>query len=112
LARSGIEARVLNMHTVKPLDTETIQHAARDTQALLTLEDHQVHGGLGSAVAEYVVQNHPQTSMKILGVSDTFGQSGNGEELLDYYGLGVNDIVDAAVQLMRHKQVLRATMNI
>jgi len=86
LEARGIEARVLDFPTVKPLDTAAIQLAAEETGAIITVEEHSVNGGLGAAVAEVVVQNHP-VPMKILGFPDEFVPSGSSAELFDYYGL-------------------------
>lgn len=108
----GISTRIVNMHSIKPLDTAAIDSAARSTQAILTLEDHQVHGGLGGAVAEYLAQQQPMAVLKIMGVQDSFGQSGSSDELLDFYGLGVTDIVAAVIELMQRKQAAHASMNI
>lgn len=92
LAKENISARVINMHTIKPLDTEAILSAAQETGKIITVEEHQQAGGLGSAVAEFLGQHHP-TPLKIIGVNDTFGESGESEELLEKYGLGVSEIV-------------------
>jgi len=104
--RSGISVRVLNMHTIKPLDNHALQSACSETQALLTVEDHQAAGGLGSAVAEFVVNQAPYPPLRILGVSDAFGQSGVGEELLDLYGLSTDAIVQAGRDIL--DQAVRA----
>ncbi|NPD46266.1 MULTISPECIES: transketolase family protein [unclassified Lentimicrobium] len=102
LKEEGVNARVINMHTIKPLDEETIIKAARETGAILTVEEHQIHGGLGSAVAEVVSQNHP-VKMKIMGMPDCFGESGQPEELLDKYWLTSKYIIGQAIQLFRLK---------
>lgn len=102
LKEEGVNARIINMHSIKPLDEETIIKAARETGAILTVEEHQIHGGLGSAVAEVVCQNHP-VKMKIMGMSDCFGESGQPEELLDKYWLTSKYIIGQAIQLFRLK---------
>lgn len=94
LKEEGIEVRVIDMHTIKPLDEEIIVKAAEETGAIVTAEEHTVIGGLGSAVAEVLVQKCP-TKMKIVGVQDTFGESGKPGELLAKYGLTAEDLVKA-----------------
>jgi transketolase len=99
LKKQGISARVINMHTIKPIDKEIIINAAKETKGIITVEEHQIHGGLGSAVAEVVVENHP-IPMKIIGVKDTFGESGSGPELLEKYGLTSKQIIKEAINLL------------
>lgn len=91
LASQGIQASVLNMHTLKPLDTESIIQAAKDTKRIVTLEEHSIFGGLGAAVAEVVVQNEP-VPMKILGILDEPAIAGKSQEVFDYYGLSAEKI--------------------
>lgn len=100
-AYHGISVRVLNMHTIKPLDTSALKHATKETSAILTLEDHQKTGGLGSAVAEYIAQQNDRPLMRMLGADDTFGESGKGEDVLDAYGLSIHAVVSAAIDLYR-----------
>lgn len=102
LKEKGINVSVINMHTIKPLDEEIIIKAAQETGAILTVEEHQIYGGLGSAVAEVVVQNHP-VKMKIIGMPDRFGESGQPGELLEKYGLTANHIIAQAIQLFKSK---------
>ncbi|KKS78098.1 MAG: transketolase, transketolase [Parcubacteria group bacterium GW2011_GWC1_43_11b] len=99
LAKEGIEAVVVNNHTIKPLDRETILRVAKKTGAVVTVEDHQQAGGMGSAIAELLAQEYP-TPMKIIGVDDIFGQSGSAEELTEHYGLGADSIVQATKDLL------------
>jgi transketolase len=95
LAREdGIEARVINNHTIKPMDEETIVAAARACGAVVTVEEHQVHGGMGSTVAETLAAQAP-TPIEFVGVQDQFGQSGDPAELIEYYGMGTAAIKDA-----------------
>lgn len=100
LESEGIHARVLNIHTIKPLDTELICKAARETGRLVTVEEHSVIGGLGSAVCEAVAGCCP-TMVKRIGVQDEFGQSGPAAELLKYYGLCADNIVKTVHDLCK-----------
>jgi len=102
LDKEGISAAVLNMSTLKPIDVPAIARAARQTEAILTAEEHSVIGGLGSAVAEVVSQNYP-VPMKIIGVNDLFGVSGNAEKLMEHFRLTYPYIVEGARQLLRMK---------
>ena len=103
LHAEGISARVINMHTIKPLDKEAVLRAAKDTGAIVTAEDHQIHCGLGSAVAEYLVQTLP-TPQEFVAVNDTFGESGKGPELMKKYGIAKDDIVRAAKNVLKRKK--------
>ncbi len=94
LAEDGIKARVINIHTIKPIDEELIAKAARETGLIITAEEHSVIGGLGSAVAEVVTANLPVPVIRV-GIKDTFGESGKPAELLKAYGLTSEDIVKA-----------------
>ena len=96
LAANGIDARVIDMHTIKPLDEEIIVKAASETGAIVTAEEHSVIGGLGSAVAEVVVKKCP-VRMAMVGQQDTFGESGKPDELKAKYGMTAADIVAAAL---------------
>ncbi len=96
----GIEARVIDMHTIKPLDAETVVKAARETGAILTAEEHSVIGGLGSAVAE-VACTHCPVKMYMVGQQDTFGESGKPDELRKKYGMTKDDIVKGALLLIK-----------
>jgi len=93
LAREGIDARVINIHTIKPLDRELILSAARETGLLITAEEHSVIGGLGSAVSELCGEEYPVRVVKI-GINDEFGMSGPAQELLDHYGLNASHIAE------------------
>ncbi|CAH2214988.1 transketolase family protein [Tepidibacter aestuarii] len=94
LKEEGISLRVINMPTIKPIDTDIIIKAAKETKAIVTAEEHSVIGGLGSAVSEVVAENCP-VKVKKVGVKDTFGESGTPNDLLEKYGLTANDIVKA-----------------
>ena len=99
LEKENISARVINMHTIKPIDKDVIIKAANETNAIVTVEEHQIYGGLGSAVSEVVSQNKP-VKMKIIGMPDTFGESGKPSELLKKYGLTDTDIVKVVKELL------------
>jgi transketolase len=93
---------VLNIHTIKPLDEKTIIKCAKDAGAVVTVEEHQVSGGLGSAVAETLAQNYP-VPIEFIGVKNKFGQSGKPDELLEHYGMGENDIKHAVRRVIDRK---------
>jgi transketolase len=102
LLKEGIEARVIDMHTIKPIDTDLIVKAANETGAIVTAEEHNVIGGLGSAVAEVLVENKP-VPMKRIGTQDTFGESGKPKELMEKYELTAKDIVKAVKEVIKKK---------
>ena len=95
LAEQGISARVLDMHTVKPLDIDAVVAAAAETGAIVTAEEHSIIGGLGGAVCEAVCESHPAPVVRV-GVRDQFGKSGKPDELLAAYGLTSDEIAEAA----------------
>jgi len=95
LKAEGINARIINIHTIKPLDEEIIVKAAAETGAIVTAEEHSIIGGLGSAVCDVTAEKCPVPVVKV-GVKDTFGKSGPANELLDIFGLRAPDIVKAA----------------
>jgi transketolase len=95
LAEEGIEARVLDMHTIRPMDEKAIATAARETGAIVTAEEHLLHGGMGSNVARIVAATHP-VPMRFVGLADAYTDSGEPEALLEKYGLTTQDIVAAA----------------
>lgn len=103
LADRGVAARVLNMATVRPIDADAIVAAARETGAILTCEEHTVFGGLGSAVAEVVVETHP-VPMKFLGVPGIFAPTGSANFLLDEFGMSPEGIADSAAALIARKR--------
>lgn len=102
LNQKGTTVRVLNIHTIKPIDAAEIIKAAWETGAIVTAEEHSVIGGLSSAVAEVVVQNHP-VPIEFVGVKDRFGQSGKPAELLEEYGLTAAKIVEAVEKVIARK---------
>ncbi len=91
------------MHTIKPIDREAIVKAAKETGAIVTCEEHSIIGGLGSAVAEVLVETVP-VPMERVGIMDTFGESGTPDALLAKYNLTVADIVQAAKRVITRKQ--------
>lgn len=95
LEKAGIDARIIDIHTIKPIDAEIIIKAAKETKGIVTAEEHSIIGGLGSAVAEVVCANAP-VKMAFVGQMDTFGESGKPEELKEKYGMTAADIVKAA----------------
>ncbi len=99
LSEKGISARVINMHTIKPIDIDIIIKAAKETKGIITAEEHQIIGGLGSAVAEVVVKTNP-APMEMIGMNDMFGESGQPEELMDKYGLTAKSISNKAIELL------------
>jgi transketolase len=103
LSQEGINCRVLNMPTFKPIDEAAIIKAARETGAIVTAEEHQESGGLGSVVARVVAKNLP-VPMELVAVKDVFGQSGKPAELLARYGLTSKDIVKAARKVLKRKK--------
>lgn len=98
-----IKATVINNHTIKPLDEETLIAAAKKCGAFVTAEEHQVNGGMGSAVAELLAQKYP-IHIEIIGIQDSFGESGEPYELLEKYGLTANDIVKSALKVIERKK--------
>lgn len=102
LAAQGIRARVLDMFTVKPLDREAVLRAARETRRILTVEEHSVYGGLGSAVAEVLIQENP-VPMKIMGLPDEDIILGNSGDLFKYYGLDGDGICKGALELLSRR---------
>ena len=97
LEEKGVKARVVNVSTIKPLDTETVLKAAKECKFIVTSEEHSVIGGLGSAVSEYLSEVHPAKVVKH-GIQDVFGQSADGETMLTNYGLRAKDIVEIVLK--------------
>ena len=103
LAAEGIQARVINMASVKPLDEAAVVSAAKETGAIVTCEEHRIIGGLGSAVAEVLAEQAP-APLERVGVKDTFGESGKPKELLAKYGLTAADVAEAARRVVARKK--------
>ena len=102
LSEQGISARVVNIHTIKPIDREIIVNAARETGAVVTCEEHNIIGGLGSAVAEVLCEEYPVPMVRV-GVKDCYGKSGVPAQLLKDYGLTAEDVAEAAKKAMAKK---------
>jgi transketolase len=98
----GIDVGVINNHTIKPIDEKTIIRAAKETKAIVTVEEHQVMGGMGSAVAELIAKNCP-IPIEMVGIQDSWGTSGEPEELIEHFGLGVDGIMEAVKKVVERK---------
>ena len=102
LEKEGISAEVINNHTIKPMDKLTLASSAKKTGAVVTVEEHQINGGLGGAVAEVLAENYP-VPMERVGMPDTFGESGSPEELLEKYGMSVKKIKESVKSVLKRK---------
>ncbi|MEI8224206.1 MAG: transketolase C-terminal domain-containing protein [bacterium] len=102
LGSEGINATVINLHTIKPIDREAIIAIAKSAGAIVTVEEHQIAGGMGSAVAEVIVEEHP-VPMEFVGVRDSFGQSGTPSELMNFYNINVAAIKIAVQDVLKRK---------
>jgi transketolase len=102
LARDGIDARVVNMPTIKPIDSELLAACAEETGAIVTAEDHNIYGGLGGAVAEALARTRP-APIEFVGMNDCFGESGEPEELAEHCGIGAGAIAAAARRAIKRK---------
>jgi len=102
LAEKGIDAEIINIHTIKPLDTAAVIASAKKTGAVVTAEEHQITGGLGSVVSQTLSRECP-TPIEFVGVNDSFGESGTPEQLMEKYGLTSKDIVAAALKVVARK---------
>ncbi|MDD6647110.1 MAG: transketolase family protein [Firmicutes bacterium] len=100
LAAEGIDVRVIDIHTIKPIDSDAIIKAAEETRAIVTAEEHSIVGGLGSAVAEVVVKNAP-VKMAMVGQQDTYGESGKPDQLKEKYGMTSADIINAVKSVLQ-----------
>lgn len=99
LEKEGISARVINISTIKPMDKDILIKAANETKGIVTIEEHSIIGGLGSAVAEVLVENKP-TYLERIGTMDTFGESGDGNLLLEKYRLNIGNIIEKAKKVL------------
>ncbi|MBX4190137.1 transketolase family protein [Candidatus Parcubacteria bacterium] len=102
LSKEGLECMVVNSHTIKPLDEKTIIDAAQKCGAVVSVEEHQINGGLGSVVAESLSRNHP-VPQEFIGIQDRFGESGTAAELIEAFGLSVTHIKEAAKKVISRK---------
>jgi len=103
LRKKGISVRILDVHTIKPIDRNAIIKAAKETGTIITAEDHNINGGLGGAVAEVLCENYP-VPMQRIGLKDTFGESGSPEELFKKYGLSWKDIIYKVLKVLNRKR--------
>jgi len=104
LAGQGVNAEVINLHTIKPIDKETILSSVSKTGAVVTAEEHQKAGGMGSAVIELLAKNNP-VPVEMVGIDDTFGESGTPAELMKKYGLTSSDIVEQSLKVLTRKKL-------
>ena len=102
MQEKGLSVEVINIHTIKPLDTEAILNSIRKTRCAVTVEEHNVIGGLGDAVGQVAAKQFP-VPIEYIGTNDTFGESGKPEELLKKYGLDVPHIIAAAEKVIARK---------
>lgn len=102
LKKQNVHARVVNIHTIKPIDRNMIIKSAMETKAIVTAEEHQIAGGLGSAVAEVLAAEYP-VPIEFVGINDSFGESGNPTELMDKYGLNVDNIIEKSLKVIKRK---------
>lgn len=102
LESEGVKTKVMNLATIKPIDVDSIVALAKETKAIVTVEEHQIMGGMGSAVAEVLAVNYP-TAMEFVGIKDLYGQSGKPEELIEHYGMGKDSIKEAVKKILRRK---------
>ena len=104
LESKGINAEIINIHTIKPLDVEAVLNSVKKTRCVVTAEEHQMNGGLGDSIAQYLSINLP-TPIEMVAVNDKFGESGTPEELMTKYGLEANNIVEAALKAIERKKI-------
>ena len=102
LAEKGINAEIINIHTIKPLDAEAILKSVKKTNAVVTAEEHMYNGGMGDSIAQLLSRNYP-TPIEMIGVDDSFGESGTPAQLLEKYGLNADNIVLAAEKVIKRK---------
>ncbi len=102
LAAQGINAEIINIHTIKPLDEKAVMDSVRKTRCVVTAEEHQMNGGLGDSICQLLARNLP-TPVEMVAVNDSFGESGTPDELMKKYHLDTPDIVDAVMRVMKRK---------
>jgi transketolase len=105
LAEQGIDAEIINIHTIKPLDAKAILDSATKTGCVVTAEEHQIHGGLGDAIAQLLCKHNPMP-LELVAVQDTFGESGTPDQLMEKYGLKAANIVAATLKVLARKKAL------
>lgn len=103
LEKEGIDCELINIHTIKPLDTEAILKSVRKTNRVVSCEEHQRNGGLGDSIAQLLAMNYP-SRMEYVAVNDSFGESGKPLELLEKYGLGVKDVIDSVKKVLETRK--------
>ncbi|MBO9700675.1 MAG: transketolase family protein [Sporocytophaga sp.] len=106
LEQKGIDAEIINIHTIKPLDTAAILKSVQKTKCAVSAEEHQISGGLGESIAQVLARNYP-LPLEIVAVNDTFGESGTPDQLMEKYGLTANDIVKAAMKVVERKAAMK-----
>jgi transketolase len=102
LQSKGINAELINIHTIKPLDNSAVLNSVAKTGCVVTAEEHQINGGLGDSIAQLLAQNNP-TPIEFVGVNDSFGESGKPADLMEKYGLNANNIVEKALKVISRK---------
>ncbi len=102
LQEKGINAELINIHTIKPLDNQAVLTSVAKTRCVVTAEEHQINGGLGDSIAQLLAKENP-TPMEFVGVNDSFGESGKPSDLMDKYGLNANSIVEKALKAISRK---------
>jgi len=102
LAAKGIDAEIINIHTIKPIDVDAILKSVGKTGCAVSCEEHQYNGGLGDSIAQVLAKNLPRP-LEYVGVNDSFGESGTPDQLMAKYGLGVNDVVAATLRAVNRK---------
>ncbi|MDA9563308.1 transketolase family protein [Flavobacteriales bacterium] len=102
LAEKGIDAEIINIHTIKPLDKEAVLQSVRKTKCVVTAEEHMKNGGLGDSIAQVLAEDYP-APIEMVAVNDTFGESGTPEQLLEKYGLGTTDVITAVEKVLQKK---------
>ena len=102
LAEAGISAEIINIHTIKPLDTEAVLKSVAKTGCVVTAEEHNRFGGLGDSIAQVLATNHP-APQEYVAVNDSFGESGTPDQLMKKYGLDTEDIINAVQKVIKRK---------
>jgi len=102
LEAEGIKTKVMNLSSIKPIDENAVRALAKETKRIVTVEEHQVAGGMGSAVAEVLAQHYP-VPIEFIGVQDQFGQSGTPDELIEHYGMGKDAIKETVKKVLKRK---------